>query len=160
MFWRQEKGESWANVKGETAKKRFKKLVMNKKAHGVLAYQDSHPVGWCSYDKRTEYAKLNRAPSLQCKDAEQVWSLPCFFIKAGHRNQGVATALLSHALKALKKRRAKIAEGYPVKPPSDGKPVPAAFAWTGTRPLFLKKGFSIVGNKTGGKQRVRLVLFP
>ena len=31
-------------------------------------------------------------------------------------------------------------------------------AFTGTRPLFAKHGFKIVGNKDGGKQRVRLGL--
>ena len=49
-----------------------------------------------------------------------MWSLPCFFIKAKDRGQGVATALLTHAIAVMKKRRAKVIEGYPVRPRKPG----------------------------------------
>ncbi len=35
-------------------------------------------------------------------------------------------------------RGGKIAEGYPVKPPKDGKTIPGAFSWTGTRSLLQR----------------------
>jgi GNAT superfamily N-acetyltransferase len=158
MTWRLEKGEKWDAVKGKVAKQRFKKLVTTGKAHGILAFSDGQPVGWCSFDKRTDYAKLDRAPSLKCPDADQVWSIPCFFVKSGFRKKGVASALLNHALKALAKKHAKVAEGYPVKPYKYGKSIPGAFAWTGTQPMFEKAGFQAVGKKDGGKQRVRKYL--
>ena len=157
MMWRQEKGEKWDDVKGPLAKKRQKELVTSGKADGVIAFVDGEPVGWCSFGKRLDYPKLDRAPSLKCDDAEKVWSVPCFFIKSGFRGQGVATALLAHAIRSMKKKKANIIEGYPVKPSKTYKnAIPAAFAWTGTQPLFLKAGFEIVGNRDGGKQRVRL----
>jgi predicted GNAT family acetyltransferase len=155
MTWRVEKGEKWEAIKGKVAKQRFKKLVTSGRAHGILAFRDGEPVGWCSFDKRTDYAKLDRAPSLACDDADQIWSIPCFFIKSGYRKQGVAGTLLSHALKAMANKDAKIAEGYPVKAYKYGKSIPPAFAWTGTEPLFAKAGFKEVGRKDGGKQRVR-----
>jgi len=155
MSWRIDKGEKWATVKGAEAKKRMKKLVSSGKAHGILAYHGGRPVGWCSFDRRSDYLKLDRAPSLKCDDADEVWSIPCFFVKAGYRGQGVGSALLDGALKALKKRGAKIVEGYPVKSYSYGKEIPAAFAWTGTQPMFKKAGFKPVGNRNGAKQRMR-----
>lgn len=155
MNWRIEKGEKWEQVKGDRAKQRFKDLVTRGAVQGVLAYRDGEPAGWCTFGPRPSFSRLDRAPSLRCDDAGEVWSIPCFFIRAGHRGQGVATALLAHALEAMKKKGARIAEGYPVKPPTDGKPIPAAFAWTGTRPLFEKAGFTLAGNEHGGKQRVR-----
>jgi GNAT superfamily N-acetyltransferase len=159
MSWRTEKGEKWENIKGIGARDRFKKLVFSGKAHGVLAYAEGGPVGWCSFDRRKDYAKLDRAPSLKCSDAQNVWSIPCFFVKSGFRGQGVAGKLLEHAEKAMKKLNVEIIEGYPVKPSDAYKnAIPAAFAWTGTQPLFLKAGFEIVGNKGGGKQRVRKLL--
>lgn len=154
MFWRLEKGENLQNVGVKNTKRRFKKLVTGGKAHGVLAYLDGVPVGWCSFDKRVDYLALNRAPSLACDDAEKVWSLPCFFIKAGFRGKGVARALLKAALAAMKKRGAKIAEAYPVKPTADGK-IPAAFAYTGVPALFTPEGFELVQLKPRGKQRMR-----
>jgi GNAT superfamily N-acetyltransferase len=158
MSWRQEKGEKWDDVKGATSRARFHDLVHHNRAHGVLAYVDSEPVGWCAFDRRVEFVKLHRAPSFACDDGEQVWSLPCFFIKAGLRGQGVSGALLAAALVELQARGAVVVEGYPVQPNANGKPTPAAFAWTGTRSLFAKAGFVPVGKTDGGKQRMRKVL--
>jgi GNAT superfamily N-acetyltransferase len=155
MSWRRVPGDDWEKNKGEINKARFKELVTRGKAHGALAFSEGKPVGWCSFDRRVEYAKLDRAPSLKCEDAAQVWSVPCFFVHQDFRGQGVGEALLAHAVKAMKKRGVKIVEGYPVKPEKSGKKTPAAFAWTGTRSLFAKQGFVVVGNPDGGKQRVR-----
>lgn len=155
MSWRQQRGEKWEAVKGAEAKRRLKVLVGADAAHGVLAYVEGEPVGWCAFGRRVDFAKLDRAPSLACKDADRVWSLPCFFVKRTHRGQGVAAALLRATLTALRGRGAEIAEGYPAKSYSKGKPIPAAFAWTGTRSLFEAAGFRVVGNRSGGKQRVR-----
>jgi GNAT superfamily N-acetyltransferase len=83
-----------------------------------------------------------------------VWSIGCFFVKAGWRGRGVATALLTAALRALRRQGARIVEAYPVK----GSRIPAAFAWTGTLPMFLKAGFEVVQPRRAGKQRVRKLL--
>jgi GNAT superfamily N-acetyltransferase len=155
MHWRIAKGEKWEQVKGPVARARFRKLVTSGKAHGALAYVDGECVGWCAYGRRTDYDRLNRAPSLACDDAEEVWSLPCFYIKAGFRGKGVATVLLAAASRLAKRRGAKILEGYPVKQLKAGGEIPAAFAWTGTVPLFQKAGFERVSGKATGKQRMR-----
>jgi predicted GNAT family acetyltransferase len=155
MSWRQRKGEKWNEVKGDVNRRRFRQLVKSGRAHGALAYVEGVPVGWVSFDRRTDFDRLNRAPSLACDDAEEVWSIPCFFIKNGFRSRGVASKLLEGAVKFLRARGAKIIEGYPVKPFKSGEPIPAAFAYTGTRSLFAKAGFNVVGNRDGGRQRVR-----
>jgi len=155
MSWRLEKGERWEDLKGAKAKRRMRALVKAGRALGALAYEGGEPVGWCSYGPRKDYARLDRAPSLRCDDAERVWSVPCFFIKAGHRGQGVASALLRHAVERIRALGGEIVEGYPVKPARSGKHLPGAFAWTGTRPMFASQGFEVVGNPDGGKQRVR-----
>jgi len=36
-----------------------------------------------------------------------------------------------------------------------GLAIPAAFAWTGTRPMFDRAGFKPVGPRDGAKQRMR-----
>lgn len=157
MHWRTEKGEAWQDIKGATAKARFRKLVESGKAKGVLAFDGDTPVGWCSYGPRVEFAKLDRAPSLRCDDAERVWSLPCFFIKAGYRNQGIAGKLLAFAMQCLKEEGATIAEAYPVKP-RPGQKMPGAFAWTGVVSMFRTAGFQPADKKPTGKQRMRKAL--
>lgn len=159
MWWRLEEGETFEEIKGARARKRFKALVEGGKAHGILAYIEGEPIGWCSFDRRVDYSRLDRAPSLACDDAEQVWSIPCFFIKAGFRGQGVGRALLAAALAALKKRGAKIAEAYPKvlsRKLSNGE------AFTGVPPLFEKQGFELVAlrspRKAAGRERWRKAL--
>ncbi len=158
MFWRLEEGERFQDVKGAPAKRRMKALVLAGKARGFLAYVNGEPVGWLAAGPRRDFPKLDRAPSLACDDADRVWSLPCFFIDAKHRGQGVATRLLEAAARELPKRGAKVLEGYPLKPARPGEPIPAAFAYTGTVPLFTKRGFRVVAPKPKGKQRARLDL--
>lgn len=153
MSWRIAKNEKWNDIKGVEAKKRFKQLITSEKAHGTLAFSGDEVIGWCSFDKRIDYLKLDRAPSLKCDDSEKVWSIPCFFIKKGFREKGVAAALLKHSVKTLKLQGVKIIEGYPVKLEKE---LPAAFVWTGTLSLFEKAGFKIVSEKKG-KQRVRKI---
>lgn len=158
MYWRQPRGNDWTKEKGAVNKRAFAGLVAERAAHGVLAFDGDEPVGWCAFERRQELVKLDRSPSLRCDDAARVWSLPCFFVKAGHRGRGVARALLDGALAALARHGAEIVEAYPVKPPANGKKIPAAFAYTGTRSLFAGAGFKVVGNEDGGRARVRKTL--
>ena len=158
MFWRLEKGERFDDVKGAPARRRFKALVTSGQAQGLLAFSGHEPVGWLTFGPRRAFPKLDRAPSLACADADEVHSVPCFFIKSGARGQGVATALINAAVLALKKSGARIAEGYPVKAPKPGARIPAAFAYTGTISLFEKAGFTVVAGRPTGKQRVRRAL--
>ncbi len=159
MHWRTEKGEKWNDVKGDPAKKRLRKLVQSGEARGVLAFADGEPVGWCAFGPRTSFAKLNRAPSLACDDAARVWSLPCFYVKAGFRRQGLSAQLLEFALACLREEGAEIAEGYPIKP-HDGQKKLGAFAWTGVVSTFTAAGFKAADRKGRGKQRMRLKLGP
>jgi hypothetical protein len=152
--WRIEKGEKWAEVKGPVAKKRLRKGVRSGAVHAIIAFEGDVPVGWCTFGPRNSFPRLNRARTLQCADAADVWSLPCFFVSRGTREKGVAKAMIRHALKAMKAGGARIAEGYPSKPGRNGRYI-AAFAWTGTISLFEKAGFVTAGNPGSGKRRVR-----
>lgn len=158
MYWRVAKGVKWDAVKGQKNKASFRKLVSSARAHGALAYVGTEPVGWVSFDRRVDYDRLNRAPSLACSDAESVWSVPCFYIKPGFRGRGVATALLEAALKIMKRYGVPVVEGYPVNPKDAGGQIPAAFAWTGTKSLFAKAGFLSADPKARGKERMRIAL--
>ena len=154
MFWRLEKGERWEDLKGAPAKRRFKRLVVSGRARGALAFAGEEPVGWIAFGPRRDFPRLDRARTLACPDADGVWALPCFYIKPGWRDKGVAAALLAHALKSLRRLGAPVAEGYPVnlKP---GQRLPNAFAWTGTRGLFERAGFELAGPGSTSKVRMR-----
>jgi len=155
MFWRLPAGERYDDVKGPRAKARFKSLVKRAKVHGILAFHEGEPVGWCAFERRVELPRLDRSPSLKITDADRVWSLPCFFVKARWRSRGVAARMLAAAEKALVARGAEIAEGYPVK---FGERLAAAFAYTGVTSMFDACGFAVAEARPKGKQRYRKVL--
>lgn len=152
--WRIAQNERWADIKGTAAKERLRQGALVGTIHGILAFSDERPVGWCTFGPRVSFPRLNRASSLRCEDASLVWSIPCFFVARSYRGRGVATALLDHALRAIKDRGVEVVEGYPVKPDKLGRYI-AAFSWTGTRSLFERAGFVVVGNPEGSKRRVR-----
>jgi GNAT superfamily N-acetyltransferase len=152
--WRIEKGERWDDVKGDGAKARLRQGILGGTVLGVLAFDGDTPIGWCTFGPRDSFPRLDRARSLACEDSSRVWSVPCFFVLRGRRGQGVATALLDHALRAMAERGATIVEGYPSAPNKDGSYI-ASFAWTGTISLFEKAGVACVGNPTASKRRMR-----
>ena len=155
--WRIEKGEQWQDVKGIKAKTRLRKGVRNGTTYGILAFDKKIPAGWCTFGPRDSFPRINRAPTLKCDDSSRVWSLPCFFVPRAYRGKGIATAMLSHALKVMTKQGVEVAEGYPTKPDKNGLYI-AAFSWTGTRSMFANAGFTVAGNPDGSKQRVRKFL--
>jgi GNAT superfamily N-acetyltransferase len=146
MFWRLPKGETYAKLKGPTLKRRFKASVSKGNVKGALAFLGTEPVGWVTYGPRTAFPVLQRSPTLLCDDAESVWSIPCFFVKAGFRKHGVASRLLAHAVERLREEGAPVAEGYPMEP---------ARSFTGTVGMFEKAGFVRADNSTHAKVRMR-----
>ncbi len=157
MWWRQELGEKYTEMQGAPNKRRFKKLVSDGEVYGALAYADGEAVGWINFGPRSDFPKLDRAPSLACNDAEKVWSVPCFFVRRDFRGHGVSEALLDHALRGMKRRGVKTAEGYPVAPPKSGE-LPDAFAFTGLESTFSRAGFKPTEKTKYKRKRVRKTL--
>jgi GNAT superfamily N-acetyltransferase len=155
--WRIERGERWGDVKGAAAKERLRRGIESGTTFGALAFDGETPIGWCTYGPRDSFPRLNRARSLRCDDSSDVWSVPCFFVLRDYRRQGVAKALLLHALGAMAHRGVDVVEGYPSAPNKDGSYI-AAFSWTGTISLFEKAGFVLAGNAEGSKRRMRKAL--
>ncbi|HOT96956.1 MAG TPA: GNAT family N-acetyltransferase [bacterium] len=155
--WRLERGENWEEIKGGAAKERLRRGIAAGTVLGILAFAEGIPAGWCTFGPRRSFPLLDRTRSYQCEDAEAVWSIPCFYVPRPYRNRGIAHALLAAALEAMKKRGARIVEGYPAKPNRDGTYI-SAFAWTGTDSLFEKAGFILASDPARSKRRVRKTL--
>ena len=159
MWWRIDKGEKWQDVKGAPAKKRLRAMIENGAVRGLIAYDQNEPIGWCTFGKRTDFPRLNRARTLQCEDAGRVACVPCFYVKNRYRRQGVSTVLLKAAVRTLAEEGETVIEGYPVKPTKPGnKNIPGAFVFTGTIPLFEKQGFTLAGSPLTSKLRYRKAL--
>lgn len=114
--------------------------------HGLLAYLDGEPVGWCSMAPRCDYRYL-RQPTWkgrhEDKDDASVWAATCFVIRAGFRRQGISRALVAGTTDLARDAGARAVEAYPMKP-APGTDVPWGELHVGALSSFLAAGFQVV----------------
>lgn len=130
--------------KGDFNRRAFQALLEAGRVHGCLAIADGSAVGWCSLGPRAEFPSLLASRALASGAPEDAWAVTCFYVDRRWRGRGVATRLLAEAVEAARGAGARVIEGYPASRPRAGGPLPAAFAWTGTPPLFEAAGFERV----------------
>lgn len=153
MWWRAPRGgKDWTAARGEPNRQRFRDLVIAGRVHGLLAFTGDEPVGWCDLAPHGDYARLGRSRKLQRAGRGETWSIPCFFIKRGHRRQGVASRLLAAAVEHAWALGAGEIEGYPV----PAKASPDAFAYTGLPSMFAAAGFRPVPATDPGSRTIYL----
>jgi GNAT superfamily N-acetyltransferase len=155
MYWRIPRAE-YERKKGEDNRRALKKIVDSKTSPGILAYDGTTPVGWCSFGPRESYSVLSRSRILSPVDNEPVWSIVCFFVTKKYRRKGLTVGLLKSAAKYAKENGAKIVEGYPVEPHSGT--FPEAFAFTGLSSAFKKAGFHEVARRSETRPIMRMNL--
>ncbi|GMA20519.1 GNAT family N-acetyltransferase [Arsenicicoccus piscis] len=109
---------------------------------GVVVYQDGVPVGWCHVSPRSEIPRLVASKLITPIDEVPVWSIICVVVRGGHRKQGVTTPLIEGAVAHAKKHGAPAVEAYPVDPAGR---MDTTMAFVGTRSMFEKVGFEVVG---------------
>jgi len=93
---------------------------------------------------------LDRTWRLKRVDDLPVWSLSCFYVRKGHRRQGVTTALIAAALRAARRAKAPALEAYPL----DADETPSA-SGTGYASTFARAGFTIVARRTPARPIMR-----
>jgi GNAT superfamily N-acetyltransferase len=134
-------GKLWQECKGDKNRKDFRRLVEASEVHGVLAFADDNPVGWCCFGPRSTFPRLERVRALQRDWDEGTWSIVCFYIPTRWRGKGIAGWLLAAATEHAFALGARELEGYPAIPKDAATPMPAAFAWTGVPALFEAAGY-------------------
>ncbi|HEY5881660.1 MAG TPA: GNAT family N-acetyltransferase [Nakamurella sp.] len=90
---------------------------------GILAFREvsagEEVVGWCACGPRSRYAGAATTRTAMIRDFAQqehatVWFVPCFFVRAGFRGQGVTGALLGAAVELARGQGAMAIEGWPI----------------------------------------------
>ena len=155
MSWRLKKS-IFDSQKGERNKQAMKALVDKNTSIGVIAYDGKNPIGWCAVAPREDFPRLENSKVLAPIDDKPVWSIVCFFINKEYRKQGLSSEIIKGAVEFCKKGKAKIVEGYPVKPYTEN--MPPAFAWTGFPNAFIKAGFTEVERRSKSRPIMRFYL--
>lgn len=114
---RQEYGQGW----GDGNRAHFEQMTNDLPTPmGLVAYNDDGtPVAWCAAGPRSRYQRAisPRATILKDRDASEdddVWLVPCFFVRVGHRRQGTTRALLAAAIELAQSHGAAAIEGFPL----------------------------------------------
>jgi GNAT superfamily N-acetyltransferase len=124
---------------------------------GVVTYHDGTPVAWCSISPRSDIPRLVSSTLIRPIDDLPVWSIICVVVRSGHRRQGATTALLEGAVAWAASQGAPAVEAYPVDPA--GERMDLTMAFVGTRSMFDKVGFEVIGTTDAVASRMtRLVM--
>lgn len=120
--------------------------VENGVAVGLLAYEGSAPVAWCSVGPRVSFRRLGGHES-EGEGPADVWSIACFFVRRDFRRSGVVARLIEAAKSYAADYGAKVLEAYPVRPDSP------SYRFMGTIPVFEAAGFRECG-RAGTRRHV------
>jgi len=105
-------------------------------------------VGWCSFEPRSSFPRLERSPSFKGTPTEGVWFVGCFFVVRAWRQRGVAELLLTESLKLMEREGVQVVEACPKD--THGGVQPDPFVYTGTLAMFKRHGFLVAeGPKSG-----------
>ncbi len=104
--------------KGKTESRReASSLIEEDRMHGLLAYDNGKPVGWCNAAPRSSYPGVQWLMGPGPDQAERIGSIVC--------------------CRKFSQKGLEFAEAYPVK-----KPQSAAYNFPGPLSMYLKNGFS------------------
>lgn len=116
---------------------------------GLLAYEGDVPVAWCALGPRSRFERAigPRSTMLKGRDPaedDDVWFVPCFFVRVGHRRGGLTRELLDAAVELAKQHGARAVEGFPLASDNPTK----ADGYLGREHVFAESGFERVANPT------------
>lgn len=147
MYWRMTSSE-FNKLPGEQRKARMQALVNSGTIPGLLLYDGSTPIGWCSLGPRESFPHLVKSKTIIPIDDQPGWSIVCFYIQKKYRRQGVMEALINGAVAFSKTQEARILEAYPTDMQSEimtGKKLSGYHGYMGIASAFRRAGFIEVG---------------
>jgi GNAT superfamily N-acetyltransferase len=139
-------------------RKMFGSVVKKGPPPGLLAYKDGVPVGWIAIAPRSATPPWNtgRKSSAAEREADaidpRVWAATCFFVRAGHRKQGMTGELLAAATAWARKNGARRLEACPMSHEDKRSNVGLC---VGPKRTFERQGFSTVLERKPGRPLMR-----
>jgi GNAT superfamily N-acetyltransferase len=126
---------------------------------GVIGYEGDRPVGWCAVGPRRRYARLIKTPTLRGRDPDEdddVWFMPCFFVRSDARGRGLTHALVAGAVAVAREHGARAIEAFPY---ADDKRRSSRAAM-GVQRQFEAAGFAVIRRPSDARVIMRLDLDP
>ena len=111
MRWRLPR-ELFERERGDPNRLRLQRGIAEGRVHGILAYTEGRPVGWCAFGPRQQFPVLATSDALAALDDVPVWSVSCFYVSPQARRRGLNAALLQAAGQHARSLGATVLEGY------------------------------------------------
>lgn len=126
---------------------------------GILASRSGTPLGWCACGPRSRYAAAEGGRSrlltgMDRTEDDAVWLLPCLFVEAGSRGQGVTYGLIRAAVDLARDHGARAIEGWPTVG-SERRP---AEGFVGRQIVFERSGFRTLARPRADRVIMRMEL--
>jgi GNAT superfamily N-acetyltransferase len=131
-------GKLWEERKGARNRAAMKRRIERGEQRGVLAFAGDEPVGWASLGPRAGYPRMDNGRVFKTPHDAGAWSLPCLYVRAAWRRQGVSGALVRQAVAQARAAGATHLLAYPIAP---GREYPAVFAFQGLPQVYARTGF-------------------
>ena len=151
MYWRI--GAEYRSRPAEQNKSDFRDITQQGPPPGLLAHRDGVALGWCQVTPREAVPALERPWRLRRVDDLPVWAITCFYVRKGHRRQGVTSAMISAVLDRAREAGVPAVEAYPL----DGDRSPSSTS-TGYASTFARAGFVEVARRSPERPIMRFVL--
>jgi GNAT superfamily N-acetyltransferase len=155
MEWRRPRAE-WEAGQGEGNRAVMKALIESGHVPGILAYEGSEAVAWCSIAPRAQTTTLKERGSFRSFENPDIWTVLCFYISDAARGQGLTVELLRAAVEHARAAGAKVIEGYPVDP--EAMPDFAMSRFMGFVSAFRRAGFVEVARRPDGRPVMRYAI--
>ena len=131
---------------------------------GLVAYLDGEPVGWAAVDRRADYPRLQRSPTIwrgrqEDKADDSVWAVTCLVVRKGYRKRGITYALAAATVGYARSRGARALEAYPMIVPP-GKEITWGDLHVGARQVFADAGFTEVSHPSVRRVVMRIDFTP
>ena len=119
-----------------------RKLIMEGRMQGYLAYDGDKVIGWCNVNDRENYTYVAELFAYAGYEppAKKTKSIFCFLVAAEYRGQGIATGFLNRVCEDAKAEGYECVEAYPFTDTEMG------FQCHGTMKMYLNHGFAEMAN--------------
>jgi len=107
--------EEWDKRSASENRETMSSLIKRGEAHGLLAYVNGRPVGWCHAAPRLTIPRLRLYREFEVADPDRVGSVVCFVIAKPYRGRGIARSVLDAACEIFARQGLAFAEAYPRK---------------------------------------------
>lgn len=152
-LWPRMTSAEYQHSSRETRKTAFRALVDGGAATGVLAFAGDTAVGWCGVAPRAGLNRMQRS-RVTGPDGpdDDVWLIHCFYVRRGHRGQGLMSRLIEAATAHARDSGARAVEACPIEP---ARPLQWGEGFVGIASAYAGLGFREVARRSPTRPLLR-----